>query len=360
MDIHAGYALVIDQGHANRVFCRTILEQIGYVVHTADHTIAGLQLLEAKGPFDLLVVDQRLLELDDTGELDAAHKRCAPATIVLANDYVPEHGQPATLHDATVLKKPFSRDELYGAVIAAWQARHLGVHQRQAKQLAQAEKIAGMGRLSASIAHEINNPLQALQSSLKLLTERSLAEGKREQILHMANEQVGRLVGVVQQMMDLHRPAVYDGLRPVSTHELLESVLTLLAPQLQERGIVVERDWESALPRVRGVSSQLKQVFGSLILNAIDAMPEGGQLTVRTRRIDSTGNSQVQIEFADTGPGIAAQDLLHIFEPFYSTHAARTGLGLATSYSIVEQHAGALFVESSADGATFRVVLPAL
>lgn len=356
MDTHVGSALIIDYDHTDRALCRVSLEQLGYAVELAEP--AAQRALAANSAYDLVVIDARLATPGNRELLAHASKQNQPAVIVLVDqDTV---ASASGFYDAFVLAKPFSQDAFSAAVMSVWQSRHVGLYARQAQQLAQAEKIAGMSRLSASIAHEINNPLQALQSSLKLLTERPLAEGKREQILQMANEQVGRLVGVVQQMMDLHRPATYDGLRPISLHELLEAVLVLLEPRLQNHGIVIERDWESALPRVRGVSSQLKQVFGSLVVNAIEAMPQGGRLTVRTRRVDDKGETQVQIEVTDTGKGISDQDLPHVFEPFFSTRAAHTGLGLATSYSIVEQHAGAISAESSIHGATFRVLLPAL
>jgi two-component system NtrC family sensor kinase len=234
-------------------------------------------------------------------------------------------------------------------------ARDISERKRMAQRLAQAEKLAGMGRMTASIAHEVNNPLQALQSSLNLLVDRPMSEEKRAQILRMAHEQVGQLVGIVQHMMDLYRP-MREGMRPVSPHEMLEAVLSLLGPRLEEHNITVQRDLEDYLPRVRGVSSQLKQVFASLVLNGIDAMPDGGTLTIRTYH----HNQLVNIEIADTGKGIPPEDLKSIFEPFYSTRSERTGLSLAVSYGIVEQHEGTLTVRSGPEGAAFCVTLPAI
>ncbi|MBC8162222.1 MAG: response regulator [Roseiflexaceae bacterium] len=236
--------------------------------------------------------------------------------------------------------------------------RDISERTRLSQQLVQAEKLAGMSRLTASIAHEVNNPLQALHSALNLLVERQIPDEKRAQILHMAHVEVESLVGIVQHMMDLYRP-VREGVRPVSPHELLEAVLTMLQPRLREHSITVERDWQEFLPRVRCAHSQLKQVFSSLLLNAIDAMPNGGRLTLRTRASDHDGQPMVQIEVADTGGGIAADELPNVFEPFYSKRKQRAGLSLAVSYSIIEQHGGRLSVEPAEEGACFRIILPA-
>lgn len=237
-------------------------------------------------------------------------------------------------------------------------ARDISERMRLSQQLVRAEKLAAMGRLTASIAHEVNNPLQALQSSFSLLVERQIPDEKRTQILQMAHNQVEELVGIVQHMMDLYRPA-REGIRPISAHELLESVLTSLEPRLRQHRIHIERDWDGYLPRLRGTSSQLKQVFSSVILNAVDAMPDGGNLTLRTRLQERDDRRLVLIEIADNGPGIAPEEMGSIFEPFYSKRGQRTGLSLAVSYSIIEQHGGRLTVASSERGATFHISLPA-
>lgn len=237
--------------------------------------------------------------------------------------------------------------------------RDISERTQRSRQSIQTEKLAGMGRLSASLAHEINNPLQALQSSLNLLVERTMPEEKRTQILQMAHGQVGQLVGVVQHMMDLYRPAVREGMRPLSAHELLETVLVTMTPRLQAQHITVERDWESQLPRVRGVTSQLKQVLSSLVLNAVESMPEGGELRIHTHSTVTHQRTYVQIVVADTGRGIAPHELPSVFEPFFSRHAERSGLSLAVSYNVVQQHEGRLAVESTAQGTAFTVTLPA-
>ncbi|MEM8530800.1 MAG: response regulator [Chloroflexota bacterium] len=241
-------------------------------------------------------------------------------------------------------------------------ARDISERQRLAQQLTQTEKLAGMGRLAASLAHELNNPLHGLRNSLHLVLSRPLDEGKRQTLLHKARDEVEQLISLVQRILDFYRPS-REGMRPTSLYEVLENVVELTMPRLQHSEIVVERMWNEQLPRVMGIGSHLKQVFLNLILNAIDAMPHGGRLCIRAYMQEAENDAdqqQVVIEFVDSGSGIAESEIQKIFEPFYTTRTQHTGLGLAISYSIVEQHQGMLSVDTTTEGTVFSVVLPAL
>ena len=232
--------------------------------------------------------------------------------------------------------------------------------QRHAEQQAQREKLAGMTRLTASIAHEINNPIQALHNTLHLLLSRPFTEEKRERLLSMAQMEVNRMTEIVRRMLDLHRPAA-DDMRPSSVHSLLDGALSSAAPQLQQHHVLIERDWFAQLPRVLAIGGHLKQAFYDLIVNAAEAMPDGGRLIIRTRtEHDQSPSPRVLIDFIDSGPGISENEAKLIFEPFYSTRRTGLGLGLAVSYSIVERHGGSLSVSSSAAGSIFHVALPAM
>jgi two-component system NtrC family sensor kinase len=221
-------------------------------------------------------------------------------------------------------------------------------------------KLAGMGRLTASIAHEINNPLQALHNTLHLLLNRSFPEEKRERLLSMAQMEVDRLAALVQRMLELHRPSSRE-MRPVSVHVLLESALAGAAGTLQQQHVLIERDWAEHLPWVIGIGGHLRQVFVDLAVNAVEAMPDGGRLIIRTRLEDAGhagASARILVEFADSGPGIPEGEVQRIFEPFYTNKRNGAGLGLAISYDIIERHGGTLSVSSSGNGTTFRVVLP--
>lgn len=257
--------------------------------------------------------------------------------------------------------------------------RDISERQRLAQQLFQTEKLAAVGRLSASIAHEINNPLQAIHNSLHLLINRPLNDEKRERYLVMAQDEVERLISIVQRMLDFYRPS-REGMRPTDLHDLLEAVLSLTGKQLDTSHVRVVLDLYPRLPLVFAIGNHIKQVYLNLIFNAIEAMSDGGTLSVRTFLMDESDNQpeagftsisttgaaghpirgrSVVVEFSDTGQGIPPQDLTKIFEPFYTTRTKGTGLGLAVSYSIIEQHHGELSVSSTmGEGTTFRIRLP--
>jgi two-component system NtrC family sensor kinase len=227
---------------------------------------------------------------------------------------------------------------------------------REQKQLLQSEKLAALGRLAASLAHEINNPLQALSNGLRLLNRPGLDGEKRQQYLALASREVDRLIGIVERMIGFYRPSA-DAQSATDVYALLDEILTLAGKKLQHSHVTVQRDWSDELPHIQAVANQLKQVFLNLILNAMYAMPDGGTLTISADR--AKDDSAIFIRFADTGHGIAPEHLDHIFEPFYTTRPDGTGLGLSISYSIVQQHGGRIEVESEpGQGTAFTVTLP--
>ncbi|HEY5982394.1 MAG TPA: response regulator [Anaerolineales bacterium] len=220
--------------------------------------------------------------------------------------------------------------------------------------LLQAEKMAAAGRLSASIAHEINNPLQSIQNCLHLAAHEDLAEGKRREYFDMARSEVERLSGTVQRMLEFYRPGTART-EELQIADLLKYIINLTEKQLAERNIEIRTDVAENLPKVQAVSSQLQQVFINLILNSYDAMPGGGALRITGRAIDSG----VEVLFEDNGPGVSTEIASSVFEPFFSTKDGGSGLGLTISYNIIAAHGGTLdLVPDHGEGACFRVFLP--
>jgi PAS domain S-box-containing protein len=237
-------------------------------------------------------------------------------------------------------------------------------------QLIHAEKMTALGRLAASIAHEINNPLQAVQNYLTLAQEELEEEQQHPapltRYLGTVGKEIERIATIVRHMRDFYRPA-REGLQPTYLHAVLESVLALTNKQLQHSHVVVERIWADHLPAIDANPDHLKQVFLNLVLNAIDAMPTGGTLHISTR-VDQmlVGAGQqplpaVRIEFSDTGEGMPPEVLSRLFEPFFTTKEGGTGLGLSISYGIIQAHGGQVTVESHAEmGTTFIILLPVI
>jgi two-component system NtrC family sensor kinase len=249
------------------------------------------------------------------------------------------------------------------------------IHQLENSQraLIQVEKMATAGRLTASIAHEINNPLQAVQNCVHLASRKELSTQERQTYLNLAQSELERLMHTVQQMLDFYRPTALDR-KPLDINALIKKVLSLMEKQLKDHHIQVHLKLAPRLPYVFAVGDQIQQVFLNLILNAMEAMSRatqerslatgerslnnGGELLIEssvslssdalaTKNQPQAPVARVEIFIEDTGPGVPASERKHIFEPFVSTKVQGTGLGLAVSYGIVTAHGGSLeLVES--------------
>jgi signal transduction histidine kinase len=225
-------------------------------------------------------------------------------------------------------------------------------------QLVRAEKLAVSGRIAASLAHEINNPLQAIHNCLHLVSRKpTLEESKRQDYLSMAQEEVDRLIDLVQRMLDFYRPS-NESPGPVDIEATLDDVLSLAGKRIQHAGVRVHRHTRWRLPPVTGVSNLLKQVFLNITINAVEAMPGGGELHIETAWDDRC--AEASVSFTDTGEGIPVSELAKIFDPFHTTKARGTGLGLSISHGIIERHGGRIDVRSEVGkGSTFTIRLPA-
>jgi PAS domain S-box-containing protein len=217
--------------------------------------------------------------------------------------------------------------------------------------LLHAERLAALGQLSAGLAHEIGHPLGLIHGYAELLNE----EQPDHPYLRPIRNATERLMSLVDQLRNFSRPAAEER-SPVAIHEIVGRVLALAEQELIYHRVQVVRHLAADLPLVEADGQQLEQVFLNLVLNARDAMPQGGELTVCTY----SEADQVLVAFADTGAGVPAENLERIFEPYFTTKEGKgTGLGLAICRRIVEAHGGKIEVESEAGaGATFRVCLP--
>ena len=220
--------------------------------------------------------------------------------------------------------------------------------------LLRAEKMAAAGRLTASIAHEVNNPLQSVQNCLHIAGREDVSPEKRKEYFNLAREELERLMKTMQRMLDFYRPGAIK-VTSVDVLDLLKHVLSLTSQQLGQRQIEVKTHLPEALPAIFAVNSQVQQIFINLILNSFDAMPAGGTLTIEARAVANG----IEMLFEDSGPGIPEEQRNNIFEPFYSTKDGGTGLGLTVSYNIVTAHGGTLDLLDGRDaGACFRLFLP--
>ncbi|MDX9840276.1 MAG: PAS domain S-box protein [Desulfobulbus sp.] len=230
------------------------------------------------------------------------------------------------------------------------------LHETQ-KQYLHAEKLSAIGKLSASIAHEFNNPLQGIMTVLKGLRRRAVLEEEDRRLLEMAISESERMRDLIRNLQDFNRPS--SGLRSrMDLHACLDSLLLLQKSDLKNKSIEIERDYAADLPPVQAVADQIKQVLLNLLSNAAESCQEPGSTITVTTRLEG---ERVAISISDTGVGIRPEEMGSIFQPFFTTKAAvkGTGLGLPVSWGIIRNHGGEIRVDSEpGKGATFTVLLP--
>jgi two-component system, NtrC family, sensor kinase len=195
---------------------------------------------------------------------------------------------------------------------------------------------------------------------LALFLEQCPTDVPNQHFLRLAEEEIERIVQVLARLRDLYRPRA-DVSRPLQVNEVLENVLLLTGKQLERTRIRIVRELSEALPEVYGIADQIKQVLLNLVLNAAEAMPDGGLLHVQTYTHHEAGGQQsVVLAITDTGVGIPADQLARIFDGLHTTKERGMGLGLYTSKVIIERHMGRIAVESiPGEGTTFTITLPA-
>jgi len=223
-------------------------------------------------------------------------------------------------------------------------------------QVFQAEKLAAIGQLAASMAHEINNPLFVISGRLEMIFEQNgLADNLRKE-LDIINAQADRIRKLIDRLLKFARQPP-PRLEAISINDAIENILPLLSYQkLPLSKVVIEKDLNVGLPTVKGDLSQLQEVFINLLINSYQSMPDGGRLNITTRNLE---NLFAEVRISDTGCGIAPDNLKNIFMPFFSTKKEGTGLGLSICYNIIKSHSGSIEIESQVNkGTTFIIKLP--
>ena len=224
------------------------------------------------------------------------------------------------------------------------------------EQLQISEKMASIGLLAAGVAHEVNTPLTGISSFTQMLLQGAQPEDPKTKVLEKIERQTFRAAKIVNGLLNLARPTQTDA-GPVEVHAVINDVLSLLEHQFRTGRIQVRKELSTAVPVVQGIEYKLQQVFLNLFLNARDAMPRGGWLTIATR-IDGDA---ARVEISDTGSGIPAEQMSRIYDPFFTTKelGKGTGLGLSITYGIVQEHGGTITCDSIVgQGTRFALSLP--
>jgi PAS domain S-box-containing protein len=259
--------------------------------------------------------------------------------------------------EATISQVTVGGERLYTVIL-----RDITERKRAEEALLRSEKLASAGRLAATIAHEINNPLAAVTNSLFLArTAENLPESVR-QYLETADEELKRVAHITRQSLGFYRESNSPAFTSVTA--VLDSAVDLLRSKIKTKQVVIEKQWDGDV-EVSAVSGELRQVFSNLLTNSLDAIEEKGtiKLRVSTGAAFNNGHPCVRVTVADNGKGIDASLRRHLFEPFFTTKGTvGTGLGLWVSKQIIDKHGGTIRMRSSSDGArrgtVFSIFLP--
>ncbi len=238
-----------------------------------------------------------------------------------------------------------------------WICRDITERKRMELQLIQTERLAAVGELAAGVAHEINNPLGGLQNFVKMMKKEPGNVSQNQEFLDLMTEGLKRIEVIVKQLMVFSRPYSIH----MSNHklnEIVENSLRFVDHRIKEQGICLETNLFPDLPEVYGDAGNISQVIINIIVNALDSMPNGGNLMIKTGYCDHQPSS-IHVMIADTGLGIQEEILNKIFNPFFTTKEMGSGLGLAISKRIIDDHDGNIMVKSKlGEGTAFYVCLP--
>lgn len=240
-------------------------------------------------------------------------------------------------------------------------------------QIRRSDRLASLGTLSAGMAHEIKNPLVSIKTFAQLLPERYNDSDFRDTFSNLIGHEIDRIDSLVNQLLRFARPAK-PHLQPSHVHAILEKSLLLVGHRLYQKDIKLTRFWEATVDTIRADADQLEQVFLNFFINAMDAMKNGGELSISTEvlsnqewlshlpngdRSNGSTGEVLRITIRDNGEGIRSENLAHVFDPFFTTKDYGTGLGLSVVHGIVQEHGGQIEVESELHkGTAFHILLP--
>jgi signal transduction histidine kinase len=228
---------------------------------------------------------------------------------------------------------------------------------RSQEIIRRADRLSALGTLAAGIAHEIRNPLVSIQTFFQLAPQRLDDQEFLTEFLHLTSTEVKRITDLISDLLSFAKSPTTTT-RDVNLNEVLDSVIRLLEPQIRQSRVALRRDLSDDVPPASGDRDQLKQVFLNVALNAIESMPDGGEISFTSRIAHHNGEQFCQVAIRDSGPGIPSHLLDDIFNPFFTTKEKGTGLGLAITNQVVIEHGGFITVESvEGKGTTFRVHL---
>jgi len=343
--------LIADDNPDNVELLRKRLNSQGYETVAAFDGEEALQVVTRENP-DLLILDIMMPKLDGYEVLRRLKQidefRDLPVILLTARKEIPDKIKGLDIGADDYITKPFNPQELLARVRSLFMLR--GEQQRKAQE----EKLTALDQMVEGVAHEIRNPVTAIGGFARRLRDRLPADSTERNYAEIIVNESQRLEEMVKKIVEAAVVSI-PSLKKRDINEVIVEALAANREKLEASNIVVRTLLDQDLPALIMDAGNMRRVVAHLISNAINAMPQGGALTLSTNR----RNHYVQIQVADTGVGIPTKILPHIFDPFFTTHSAGPGLGLAMVHKIVKQHGGQISVNSELNqGTSFNILLP--
>ncbi|MFC1890323.1 ATP-binding protein [Thermodesulfobacteriota bacterium] len=360
--------LYVDDEHDNLEAFTDEFDQY-FNIHTADSGASGLDVIEEK-PIAIILADQRMPTMAGIEFLKRVRQKAPNIIRILITAYSDIEVVIEAINLGQVyryISKPWEHDELRHTIMrcidhyhAEREVERLTIERiENVKKMEHASKLAAIGRLAAGVAHEIRNPLVSIQTFFDLLPQKRDDDDFCTNFLSLVKGEVNRIRNLITNLLTFAKPGEFRP-KPTDINGVLEATVELIQNQARKSNVEIERNYYQDLPKILLDSEQMRQVFMNLIFNGIQAIENEGRIQVETSLAGSgEADGFVTIKISDDGTGIAEEMQSSLFDPFFTTRDEGSGLGLAIVKQILNNHRGAITVDSRpGHGTTFTMSMP--
>ncbi|MFH1640908.1 MAG: response regulator [Candidatus Omnitrophota bacterium] len=354
---HPPKILIADDEDVIRELFERLLSRQGYKVFTAADGLKTLDMIKENN-FDMLILDLKMPKMSGMELLDEIKKLKKDLIIIVITGYATVDTAKKAMRENCFdyITKPFNVEDVNIVIKRAFDIKRLAEQEKKLKvQLERAERLALLAEMGTGMAHEVNTVLTSLKLFLEMLESKS-SQAEEAKNISLILEEIERAEKLITRFLNFAKPGEADFIR-TDINNVIKRSLQFLKYKFIKHKIKVCYEPGQGLPSVLCDAAKMEEVFLNILSNSIDAMPEGGNLTVKDEAIEE----RVVITISDTGIGIHSKDLPKVYNPFFTTKPQGTGLGLSITHRIIDEHKGAIFITSQINkGTSVRIELPIL